>query len=101
MLAGGTDPLTDGAEETSSGTNSEDDEEGSDVHKMAKINHALNTLKQPVTIILRGQYEWQESWEEVVYEDVVSGGVMPEDIAGPLQEIYTKIRSHFRFQCRA
>jgi hypothetical protein len=41
-LAGKTGPLdTETAEETSSGTYSEEDEEGSDDHQMAKIRHAL------------------------------------------------------------
>jgi uncharacterized protein YhaN len=71
-------------EENSSGTDSEEDEEGSDVHKLAQIKHALERLHQPVTIISRGQYEWDMKWEEVVYQRVLDKGPAPENILQPL-----------------
>jgi hypothetical protein len=93
-LAGRTGPVdTDVAEETSAGTDSEDDEEGSDIHKMTKIRHALVTLRRPMTITLTGQYEWNGSWEGVLYQRFVRGAdKMPDEIMGPVQDIYSEIK---------
>jgi hypothetical protein len=41
----------------SSGTDSEEDEEDSDDHKLAKIRHALGNLSQTVQVIINGRYE--------------------------------------------
>jgi hypothetical protein len=42
--------------EQSSGTDSEEDIEGSDDHKLAKIKHAIEGTKQPVQVILNRRY---------------------------------------------
>jgi hypothetical protein len=72
----------DAEEETSLGTDSEDEEEGSDIHKMAKIRHALVTLRQPMTITLKEQYEWNGRWEEVVYRRLVRMNIYAENPHG-------------------
>jgi hypothetical protein len=51
----------------SSGTDSEDDIEGSDDHKLAQMRHAIEGTKQPVQIILNGRYRWGDGWESVSY----------------------------------
>jgi hypothetical protein len=64
MLAGRTGQLEDGE---SSGTDSEEDIEGSDDHKLAKIKHAIEGTKQPIQVILNGRYAWGDGWESVSY----------------------------------
>jgi hypothetical protein len=66
-------------------TDSEEDEEGSDVHKLAKIKHALVELSQPVQIILKGRYEWEGTWEEVSYCRTYLERTISEDILEPLR----------------
>jgi hypothetical protein len=73
------------------GTDSEEDEEGSDVHKLGKIRQAMVNLHQTLTIMLKGQYEWDGKWKEVVYQREVLGGKPPENILQHLQDIYAKI----------
>jgi hypothetical protein len=75
----------------SSGTDSEEDEEGSDLHKQAKTRHAIDHLKQPVTIMLKGRYEWNNGWEEVIYQRNMLDRIAPEDIIEPLSIIYEKV----------
>jgi hypothetical protein len=59
----------------SSATDSEDDSEGSDEHKLAKIMHA----------ILQGRYPWNQDWEEVSYCRTFIERKVPEDILEPLR----------------
>jgi uncharacterized protein YhaN len=80
-----------------SGTNSKDDTEGEDTHKLAQIRHALVTLKQPVTAILKGQYEYDSTWEEVVFQTELRNVEIPEDILALLQATHGKIEVLARF----
>jgi hypothetical protein len=51
----------------SSGTDSEEDIEGFDDHKLAQLRHAIEGTKQPVQIILNGRYRWGVGWAGVGY----------------------------------
>jgi hypothetical protein len=82
LLAARKGQLVDGE---SSGTDSEEDEEGSDIHKLAKIKHALEGLSQPVQIIPKGRHEWEGTWEEVSYCRTYLERIVPEDILEPLR----------------
>jgi hypothetical protein len=67
----------------SSGTDSEEDEEGSAVHKLAKIKHAIADLSQPVQVILNGRYQWEQGWENVSYCRLFKEPKVQEDILEP------------------
>jgi hypothetical protein len=75
----------------SSGTDSDDDEEGSDIHKLAKVRHAFENLQRPVTVILKGRYEWDNGWEEVTYHRILIERTAPEDMIELLAFTNTKI----------
>jgi hypothetical protein len=81
--------------EGSSGIDSEDDEEGDDTHKLAKIKHAV-TLNQPLTVVLKGQYEWDNRCEEVPFQQTYNGVEAPTHISEPLQASYSAIEKHAR-----
>jgi hypothetical protein len=55
------------ADRESSGTDSEEDLDGSDDHKLDQIRHAIEGTKQPVQVILNGRYRWGDGWESVSY----------------------------------
>jgi hypothetical protein len=64
MVAGDPGQLVD---RDSSGTDSEEDVEGSDDHKLAQLRHAIEGTKQPVQVILNGRYRWGDGWKSVSY----------------------------------
>jgi hypothetical protein len=70
---------------------SEEDGEGSDFHKPSQIRHAIDHLKQPVTVILKARYEWQNEWEEMTYQRNMLERIAPENMMEPLVTIYGKI----------
>jgi hypothetical protein len=76
---------------SSSGTDSEEDEEGSDFHKLGQIRHEIEHLKQPVTIILKGRYELENDWEEVTYQRNMLERIAPVNMMEPLATIYEKV----------
>jgi hypothetical protein len=53
----------------SSETDSEDDADGSDDHKLAKIQHAIN-IGQPITVILDGQCECNDEYGNFLWQEV-------------------------------
>jgi hypothetical protein len=53
------------ADRESSGTDSDEDVEGSDDHKLAQLKHAIEGTKQPVQVILNGRYRWGDGWDSV------------------------------------
>jgi hypothetical protein len=69
----------------SSATDSEEDSEDSDTHKLAKIKHAIADLSQPVQVILNGRYLWQQNWEEVSYCRTFVERKVSKDILEPLR----------------
>jgi hypothetical protein len=75
----------------SSETDSEEDEEGSDFHELSQIRHAIDHLKQQVTVILKARYEWQNEWEEVTYQRNMLERIAREDMMEPLVNIYGRI----------
>jgi hypothetical protein len=83
-------------ESDSSGTDGQEDVEGSGFHKLAKrsvsIRHAIDNLKQPVTVMLKGRYEWDGGWEEVVYQRNMLERTAPEDMIEPFAVIHSKVR---------
>jgi hypothetical protein len=58
---------------------------------MSKIRHSLEELKQPVTVVLKGCYEWENGWEEVAYHRVMIERKTPEDMMELLLLTNTKI----------
>jgi hypothetical protein len=82
MLSGNKGQLVD--EEPSSGTDSEEDVEGSDDHKLAKIRHAITGTNQPVQVILNGRYRWGDGWDNVSYCRAFKERKVSEDILEPL-----------------
>jgi hypothetical protein len=69
----------------SSETDSEEAEEGSDDHKLARIKHAIIGTSQPIQGILNGQCEWEQGWENVSYCGTYKERKIPEDILEPLR----------------
>lgn len=69
----------------SSVTDSDEDEEGSDDHKLAKIRHAIAGTSQPIQVVLNGRYEWEQGWESVSYCRTYRERKIPEDILEPLR----------------
>jgi hypothetical protein len=64
----------------SSGTDGNEDEEGSDEHKLTRIRHAITGTSQPIQVILNGSYQWGQGWEEVSYCRTFKQRKIPEDI---------------------
>jgi hypothetical protein len=90
-------PLDSGSSET----DSDEDEEGQDEHKMAQIRHACH-LGQPVAVILKGQYEFQHEpnkWrlEKVRFQQYFQPRTEPEHILQPLQEAFSSIEERARY----
>jgi hypothetical protein len=81
-----------GPVDSGSGTDSDEDEVGSDVHKLAKLQHAVH-LGQPITVVLKGEYEWK-CWHEVQVHEHYQGVAAQLDIMHPLQAAYQAIRRH-------
>jgi hypothetical protein len=64
--------------------------EGDDTHKLAQIRHAL--VKQSVITSLKGEYEYESSWEEVVFHTEIRNTGAPEDILDLLQVVIDKVQ---------
>jgi hypothetical protein len=86
---------------SNSETDSSEDEEGQDAHKLAKIRHVIH-LGQPVTVILKGQYEFGLidqvlRLEEAQFQQVYTGVSAPENIMQPVQAAYRAIELQARY----
>jgi hypothetical protein len=77
LLAGRKGQLVDG---DLSGTDSEEDSESSDDHKLAKIKHAITGTSQPIQVILNGRYSWGDGWDNVSYCRTFKERAVFEDI---------------------
>jgi hypothetical protein len=74
-----------------SGTDSEDDEEGQDDHKLQKIQRAI-MLWQPVAVVITVQYEWNGRCEKVPFQGIIHSTEASENIIQLLQAAYLAIK---------